>query len=229
MLSLRCDNNPKFQHGRQRKQRYAKIAHQDKAQGDEERVSVHLLGLLPRGTPQLRVPEALPFAGDGRQGRVSECRRHAPSRGRPQSPAARVEETAARQQAAHAGKSTAKQPYPVGVVRAVQGDTAEPWRERPLRDRPAPGHHSRHGTRRHGTQGGRQGLLLVVHGIPENGLQDGKRPAPQIKNRVQPPMYLDNGTQCRSPRGCHPVQPDGPPLTPRTGEDEQREERVPDY
>ena len=126
-------------------------------------------------------------------------------------------------------KSTAKQPYPVGVVRAVQGDTAEPWRERPLRDRPAPGHHSRHGTRRHGTQGGRQGLLLVVHGIPENGLRDGKRPAPQIKNRVQPPMYLDNGTQCRSPRGCHPVQPDGPPLTPRTGEDEQREERVPDY
>lgn len=103
------------------------------------------------------------------------------------------------------------------MVRAVQGDTAEPWRERPLRDRPAPGHHSRHGTRRRGTQGGRQGLLPVVHGSPENGLQDGKRPAPQIKNRVQPPMHLDNGTQCRRPRGCHPVQPDGPPLTPRTG------------
>jgi hypothetical protein len=64
-LYLRCDNNLKFQHGRQRKQRYTKVAYQDQAQGDEERVSVYLFGLLPRWSPQLRVPETLPCTGDG--------------------------------------------------------------------------------------------------------------------------------------------------------------------
>ena len=142
---MRCDNNSKFQHGRQRKQKYTKIAYQDQVQGDEERVSVHLLGSLPRRAPQLRVPETLPCAGNGRQGSAPECSRHAQGRGNPQRTAAGIEETAVLQQTARAGKRTANRPYPVGVACAVQGDTAKPGREMPLCDRPALQHFYRHG------------------------------------------------------------------------------------
>ena len=62
--------------------------------------------------------------------------------------------------------------------------------------------------------GGEVKLKSVDNGVLENRLQDSKRTASQVQDRVQPPMHPDNGTQCRRPRRHHPLQPDEQAVAP---------------